>query len=142
MTSLLPDPDVLGGDPEPLDEGGTWLLDLVAAVDHLRRGHRPDLTVWDAIAEALRWSHPDLADSGHPSQDHPDPLGATLREVLSITPLGLSPTVLQRAIRVWVLTMGAQYNACHHWPHPQPRRRFPPPLQALGLDPDLPPQAA
>ena len=30
-------------------EGGTWLLDLVAAVDYLRRGIRPDITVWDAL---------------------------------------------------------------------------------------------
>jgi hypothetical protein len=30
---------------EQLEEGGTWLLDLVAAVDHLRRGIRPRITV-------------------------------------------------------------------------------------------------
>jgi hypothetical protein len=30
---------------EELAEGGTWLLDLVAAVDHLRRGIRPRITV-------------------------------------------------------------------------------------------------
>ncbi len=36
---FAPDSDTNG--PEPLDKRGTWLLDLVAAVDHLRRGHRP-----------------------------------------------------------------------------------------------------
>ena len=47
MTShqLLPDEHGV----EPLEAGGTWLLDLVATVDHLRRGVRPDITVWDAI---------------------------------------------------------------------------------------------
>ena len=41
---------------EPLDEGGTWLLDLVSAVDHLRRGYRPGFTVWDALAVAIEWA--------------------------------------------------------------------------------------
>ena len=42
-------------DAEPLAEGDAWLLDLVSAVDYLRRGLRPDFTVWDALAEAIRW---------------------------------------------------------------------------------------
>lgn len=36
-------------------EGGACLLDLVAAVDFLRRGDRNGLTVWDALEEAIRW---------------------------------------------------------------------------------------
>ena len=53
---FAPDSDAHGS--EPLDEGGTWLLDLVSAVDHLRRGYRPGFTVWDALAEAIDWSVP------------------------------------------------------------------------------------
>mgnify|MGYP006883575816 CR=1 FL=1 len=30
-------------------------LDVVSAVDYLSRGHRPGLTVYDALEEALRW---------------------------------------------------------------------------------------
>ena len=68
-------------DREPLAEGGTWLLDLVAAVDHLRRGHRPGLTVWDALEEALRWTTSD----DDAAWDTPDPLAATLRQLLDQT---------------------------------------------------------
>ena len=46
---FAPDPDTHGS--EPLDEGGTWLLDLVSAVDHLRRGYRPGFTVWEALVK-------------------------------------------------------------------------------------------
>ena len=40
---------------EDLTEGGSWLLELVAAVDFLGRGDRHGLTVWDALEEAMRW---------------------------------------------------------------------------------------
>ena len=45
---------------DELAEGGTWLLDLVAAVDYLRRGIRPGITVWDALGESLRWLLADI----------------------------------------------------------------------------------
>ena len=51
-------------DAESLDEGGTWLLDLVSAVDHLRRGYRPGFTVWDALAEAIGCSAAAIASDG------------------------------------------------------------------------------
>ena len=54
---------------EPLDEGGNWLLDLVSAVDHLRRGYRPGFTVWDALAEAIDWFATTAADNGSPAGD-------------------------------------------------------------------------
>ena len=43
-------------DSEPLAEGGAWLLDLISAVDYLRRGLRPSFTVWDALAVAIEWA--------------------------------------------------------------------------------------
>ncbi len=92
-------------DEEPLDEGGTWLLDLVSAVDHLRRGYRPGLTVWDALVEARS----DEIRSGGDVDELP-----AERQ--------------QRAVRRWVLTMADRYNAGHHWPHPTSRRAFPPTL--------------
>lgn len=95
---------------EPLDEGGTWLLDLVSAVDHLRRGYRPGFTVWDALAEALS------------SNDWPAAAGIAE----TIPPDRHTET--QRAVRRWVTVMAERYNAGRHWPHPAPRRLFPAPL--------------
>lgn len=108
--------DPIDGD-DPAD-GGTWLLDLVAAVDHLRRGVRPGLTVWDAIEEALR--------AGEPDWDDPDPLRSTLTDLLSRTPRSID-VELQVAIRRWVLAAAERFNDGHHWPHPVHRRGFPPP---------------
>ena len=110
-----------GDDPA---DGATWLLDLVAAVDHLRRGIRPSLTVWDALEEALRTDEPDW--------DDPDPLRTTLHEFLVRTrrPADLD---LQTGIRRWVLAAADHFNDGHHWPHPAARRGFPSPSIDSGL---------
>jgi hypothetical protein len=105
-------PDSGTNGSEPLDEGGTWLLDLVSAVDHLRRGYRPGFTVWDALTEAIDWAAATTAEDG------------ALR-VLMVQPA--AHQALQRAVRVWVLLMSDRYNGSHHWPHPESRRSFPPP---------------
>lgn len=101
---------------EPLDEGGTWLLDLVSAVDHLRRGYRPGLTVWDALAEAIDWAAATTAEDS--------PLPRDFGGMLTARPP--DHEALQRAVRVWVLVMGDRYNAGYRWPHPVPRTGFPP----------------
>lgn len=101
---------------EPLDEGGTWLLDLVSAVDHLRRGYRPGFTVWDALAEAIEWAAPTTAEDGSPAAN----LGGTR------IPRYTDHEFMQRALRVWVLVMAERYNSAYHWPHPTARRRYPP----------------
>lgn len=120
------DPD--GEDPavETLAEGGTWLLDLVAAVDHLRRGHRPGFTVWAALEEALRWNTATNPDDDTTS-DIADPLAGTLRSFLDQADPPVA-TQIQAAVRRWVLTMAERYNNGHRWPHPTVRRGFPPPL--------------
>lgn len=102
---------------EPLDEGGTWLLDLVSAVDHLRRGYRPSFTVWDALAEAIEWAAPTTAEDGQRPRD----FGGLW------TARPASHEAVQRAVRVWVLVMADRYNSSQHWPHPESRRLFPPP---------------
>ena len=114
-----------GTSREPLDEGGTWLLDVVAAVDHLRRGYRPGLTVWDALAEALHWA----AGSDDQWRHAPDALADALRGLDTATPVAEH---LQGAVRGWVTAMANRYNGGHHWPHPIHRRLFPPPI--LDLD--------
>ncbi|MGE0140598.1 MAG: hypothetical protein AB7R77_22510 [Ilumatobacteraceae bacterium] len=101
---------------EPLDEGGTWLLDLVSAVDHLRRGYRPGFTVWDALAEAVEWSAATDADDGARA--------GGFDGVLMARPA--DHEALQRAVRRWVAVMADRYNSGYHWPHPTGRRAFPP----------------
>lgn len=129
------------GRSEPLNEGGTWLLDLVAAVDHLRRGHRPDFTVWDAFEEALRWNLPD-SDLPAPGRDVADPLAATLHKFV-VQGAPVATQRMQRAVRRWVEAMAARYNNGHHWPNPQSRRGFPPPLVVdIALEPDGSTQSA
>ena len=103
-------------DEELLDEGSIWLLDLVSAVDHLRRGYRPGLTVWDALAEAIEWAAATTAEDGPRPRD----FGGML------TARPANHEALQRAVRVWVLVMGDRYNAGYRWPHPVPRSGFPP----------------
>jgi hypothetical protein len=105
---------------EALAEGGTWLLDLVAAVDHLRRGACPGLTVWDAIGEATRWTVEEPARA--PAEADAVVIHAALVDAVA------SSEVLQVAIRRWVVAMAERYNDGHHWPHPAARRSFPPPL--------------
>jgi hypothetical protein len=120
---------------EPLDEGGTWLLDLVAAVDHLRRGIKPGFTVWDALEEALRW-HTIVEDTETPDEPEwgsRDPLRRTLTTFAEST-TGRFTDELQMAIRRWVLAVADRYNSGHHWPNPAPRRLFPPP--AIVIVPD------
>jgi hypothetical protein len=109
-----------GDDPA---DGATWLLDLVAAVDHLRRGLRPGLTVWDALEEALRSNEPDW--------DDPDPLRTTLHTFLASTNGSLDVEV-QAGIRRWVLATAERFNDGHHWPHPAARRGFPAPSIHAG----------
>jgi hypothetical protein len=107
---------------DELAEGGTWLLDLVSAVDYLRRGIRPGITVWDALGESLRW----LLVETDPSPDSPDAIAAAIVDAMAATPE--APISIQTAIRRWVLMMADRYNDGHHWPHPAPRRDYPPPL--------------
>ncbi len=111
----LPSEELQGDDPA---DGATWLLDLVAAVDHLRRGVRPALTVWDALEEALRSDEPDW--------DDPDPLRTALHEFVASTG-GPADIQLQARIRRWALAAAERFNDGRHWPHPAARRGFPAP---------------
>jgi len=124
---------------DPVD-GATWLLDLVSAVDHLRRGHRHAFTVWDALEEALRaWVTVRRGEDGDPVRsaaggddlpwDAADPLASTLADVLdalAVEPHLDARAVFQQAVRRWVLDVAACSNDGALWPHPLPRRSFPP----------------
>lgn len=115
---------------EDLDLGGTWLLDLVAAVDFLRRGDRNGLTVWDALEEASRWwaaerisaingvPDPDLADL---ARADPDALHRSLTRLLDATALNppcTAEVALQQAVRRWTSTMSSLHNESEPWLRP------------------------
>lgn len=125
------------GTEDPHD-GGTHLLDVVAAVDHLARGLRHDFTVWDALDEALGWWLIEQASHTGGAIEDPDPAGedplnAHMTQVLDLVahePDTTVAEVFQQAIRRWATTMAERFNGGYHWPHPAPRREFPPP--AIG----------
>ncbi len=120
---------------EDLTEGGSHLLDLVAAVDFLRRGDRHGLTVWDALEEALRWwtaerasavagvSDPEFADL---VWGDPDPLRSSMAHLLGATDTVATDVAIQQAVRRWATTMSSLYNDGVPWPDPVSRRPFPP----------------
>lgn len=138
MTNPHPLDDALASDDladdEDLAAGGTHLLDLVSAVDFLRRGDRPGLTVWDALDEALRWwaSGRIGLTEGAPDSDvvqggwgDPDPLRTSLRTLLAVSALGNEISVdlaLQQAVRRWCAALAVFHNDRDPWPHPLSRR--------------------
>lgn len=149
---LFTDPQSGAAHSDQLAEGATWLLDLVSAVDHLRRGLRHQFTVWDALEEALRaWVVEYRAEqtsvNGQASGrddlpwDARDPLAATLAdmlEILAVEPHLDARVVLQQAVRRWVLDLAVVANDGACWPHPRPRRSFPPVRLSLLDDLDDP----
>jgi hypothetical protein len=115
--------------PEKVDDGAGHLLDLVAAVDFLRRGDRHGITVWDALEEAIRWWNAETASviDGVPDPDiadlrwgDPDPLRHTIAIFTTLTDrTGTeTPVGLQQAIRRWSSTMSAWHNDGRPWPSP------------------------
>lgn len=111
---------------ESLGDGSTWRLELVAAVDHLRLGLRPGLTVWDAISEVLR--------TGEPDWDDPGPLRSALTSLLdqAAAPVDVE---IQAAGRRWVLATADRYNSGHTGPTPPPPA---PGLPTVGRRPRQP----
>lgn len=95
--------------PMPVDDGGTLLLDLVAAVGYLRRGVFPGFTVWDAIERALRWHANIEADFAEP-----DPFARALRMAIAHAD-GPSVAVLETALRAWLDATSAVYNEAQSW---------------------------
>jgi hypothetical protein len=65
--------------PTMPDDGGELLTQLVAAVDFLRRGASPGLTVWDAMEQALR-----IFGNFEADWLDPDPLMRAIRVSTSI----------------------------------------------------------
>lgn len=117
------------------------MLDVIAAVDFLRRGDHRGLTLWAAIEEALRWwiaerlvllegvQDPDI---GAPRFGEPDPLQGTLTRFLAAAsidePIHIS-VALQQALRRWTSSVSMEFNDKAPWPHPRTRDSFPVPTE-------------
>jgi hypothetical protein len=132
------------------------MLEVIAAVDFLRRGDRRGITLWAAVEEALRWwvAEPtallDGYTDGHleaPRLGEPEILRSTLLRLIAVAgqdePVHINQA-LQEALRHWSSTMADRHNEGHPWPAPAPRRQGPIPLRlvpwidtAAGEPPDL-----
>jgi len=108
-------------------------LDVVSAVDFLSHGHRPGLTVYDALEEALRWhigalvaGHDDdlaIVESADLPWDDPDALRTALEQLALHNPpahdeQSTSAYAFHSALARWVRQMGDQYNDGCSWAHP------------------------
>jgi hypothetical protein len=126
---LVPDDDNADGEPHVEDhaEATTRFLEVVSAVEFLRRGDRRGLTLWAAIEEALRWWTAErvaLIDGyrepslGAPTLGGSETLPATLLRFVTVSgqdqPIHLHDA-FQQALRRWVATMAQRHNDGHPW---------------------------
>ena len=119
------------------------MLEVIAAVDFLRRGDRRGITLWAAIEEALRWW---VAERTAVLDGYVDPalqaprfgesetMRTTLLRLIVVAgqdePVHISQA-LQEALRRWSMTMADRYNDHQPWPAPAPRHRAPVPLRLI-----------
>jgi hypothetical protein len=96
--------------PSTADDGGELLTQLVAAVDFLRRGASPGLTVWDAMEQALR-----IFGNFEADWLDPDPLLRAIRVSTSIVGHLTTAEVITAAIREWLSAMSSIYNEGIPW---------------------------
>ena len=111
-------------DIDTADHSATW-REMIGAVDYLTETHRPGLTVWDAIEEAMRWWAADYLEPGDTFNrsaadvlpwDDPDPLRTSIERLLAVVaaaglPDGLAMgDVLGAAWRTWVDEMADRFN--------------------------------
>lgn len=162
-------PPVLPAEPEPAelelvegdDSDAVWdlseavvddpaeatdrMLEVIAAVDFLRRGDRRGFTLWAAIEEALRWwvaERTALLD-GYTDAEMISPRFGdreTLRSALVrlVATAGQDEPVhvsqaLQEALRRWSTAMADRHNDGQPWPAPAPRHPYPVPLRLVSL---------
>lgn len=104
--------------------------DVLGAVEYISETHRPGLSVWDALEEAIRWwsidrlapsdGFPDPLLSELPWND-PDPLRSSIERLLAaVGPAGTTDghalsDVLTSALAVWVDQMVKRYNDGRHF---------------------------
>lgn len=121
------------------------MLEVIAAVDFLRRGDRRGITLWAAIEEALRWwvAERTAVLDGYvdPAMQAPrfgesETMRTTLLRLIAVAgqeePVHIGQA-LQEALRRWSMTMADRYNDHQPWPAPAPRQRAPVPLRLITL---------
>jgi hypothetical protein len=120
------------------------MLEVIAAVDFLRRGDRRGFTLWAAIEEALRWwvaERTALLDGYTDAEMISPRFGEreTLRSALVrlVATAGQDEPVhvsqaLQEALRHWSAAMADRHNDGQPWPAPAPRHPYPVPLRLVS----------
>ncbi len=98
-------------------------LDVISAVDYLFRGHRPGLTVYDTLEEALRWHTAALVagydeelaivDAGELPWDDPDALRTALERLVLHHP----PAADEQSMNGPVSTINVSQIHCHEESH-------------------------
>ena len=96
--------------PTTPDDGGDLLTQLVGAVDFLRRGASPGLTVWDAMEQALR-----IFGNFDADWLDPDPLKRAIQVSTSIVGHLTTAEVITAATREWLSAMSSIYNEGIRW---------------------------
>lgn len=105
-----------------VEYGELW-LEVVAAVEYLGATHRPGLSVWDALVEAMRLWEEDMSSQGDRGRERcslpwsdPDPLRTALESLLRVTsPAGtidgcVLSIVMHAALCCWLDAMAAAFN--------------------------------
>ena len=111
-------------------------LEALAAVDYLAETHRPGLTLWDALDEAIRWWTAELLDprDGFPSRravdlpwTDPDPLRSSIEALLTAVPAAESARgialgdVFTSAMAAWLRVTSEDFNDGHQFSRPLSR---------------------
>lgn len=111
-------------------------LEVAAAVEYLDATHRPGLTVWDALAEAVRWWVEEARSPEHFGHDarnlpwhDPDPLRSALESLLTVAgPAGSLDgadlrDVMDGALCNWLDVMASTFNDDRRFATSWPARR-------------------
>ena len=112
----------MNGETRSVAYGESW-IEALAAVEYLSRTHIPGLTVWDAVAEAVRWWVDGAGAPGDSSREFrrlpwhdPDPLRSALQSLLAVASPAGTPdgqdlrAVMDGALRSWLGAMAAAFN--------------------------------
>lgn len=104
-------------------EYGELWLEVVAAVEYLGATHRPGISVWDALAEAVRLWEEDMSPPGCRGREQcslpwsdPDPLRTALESLLRVTSPASTldghelPAVMDGALGSWLHAMSEKFN--------------------------------
>ncbi len=118
---------------ERVTSGEVW-RQVVSASSYLADLERPGFTPWDALDEAIRWwIHDRLSVEGEVDigddipWDDPDPLRTTLQVLFDTAPSSGAvdghelSTVLDAALRVWLVRTADQVNDGHAFSEFDPR---------------------